>query len=257
MSNKSHENLKDYLDTWYEKVNKIDFIEYDPISIPHRFTTNQDIEIAAFFSAILAWGQRKTIINKTNTIMSLMDESPYQFLMQHQEKDLKKMIGFVHRTFQDVDLIYFIDFLKRHYANYDSLESAFLIGNRDGFKVSESLSHFKKYFFDSPHSLKRTQKHVSSPASGSTCKRLNMFLRWMVRKDDNGVDFGLWKNIPMSALKIPLDVHVENYARQLGLLHRKQRDWKAVEELTENLKAFDPLDPVKYDFALFGMGVMK
>ncbi len=253
----SQDNLKDYLDQWYQKVNVRGFLNDDPISIPHRFVVKQDIEIAAFFSAMLAWGQRKTIINKTNLIMSLMDESPYQFIRHHQEQDLKKLVGFVHRTFQEVDLLYFIDFLKRHYTKHDSLEAAFWIDQKENFNVPQSLKSFKNYFFASPDALKRTEKHISSPESGSTCKRLNMFLRWMVRHDDNGVDFGLWKNIPMSVLKIPLDVHVENYARQLGLLHRKQRDWKAVEELTDNLKKFDPNDPVKYDFALFGMGVMK
>ncbi len=253
----THEHLKDYLDEWYEKVNVVDFIQDDPISIPHRFSLKQDVEISAFFSAILAWGQRKTIVNKTNLIMELMDESPYQFVLNHEEKDLKKMLGFVHRTFQDVDLLYFIDFLKRHYTHHNSLEAAFLLGNEENFSVYKSLSCFKSYFFDSPYSLKRTEKHVSSPVSGSTCKRLNMFLRWMVRKDSKGVDFGLWSQIPMSSLKIPLDVHVENYARQLSLLKRKQRDWQAVEELTDNLKMFDPTDPVKYDFALFGMGILK
>jgi uncharacterized protein (TIGR02757 family) len=252
-----HDKLKDYLDEWYNKVNVIGFLDDDPISIPHRFDTLQDIEIAAFFSAVLAWGQRKTIINKTNLIMCIMDESPHQFILNHQEQDLKKIVGFVHRTFQDVDLLYFIDFLKRHYTQHDSLESAFLMDKNEDFNVSQSLQNFKRYFFNSPHALKRTEKHISSPESGSTCKRLNMFLRWMVRHDDKGVDFGIWKNIPTSELKIPLDVHVEKYARQLGLLHRKQRDWKAVEELTDKLKKFDPIDPVKYDFALFGMGVLK
>lgn len=253
----NHEKLKELLDSWYYKVNKPDFITDDPISVPNRFSLLQDIEISAFFSAVLSWGQRKTIVSKANLLLSLMDNSPYQFIVHHQESDLKKLLGFVHRTFQDSDLLYFIDFLKRHYQLNESLESAFHIQKNIPFNAFDALSGFKQYFFDSPLAPDRTRKHISSPVTGSTCKRLNMFLRWMVRNDPNGVDFGLWTTIPKSELKIPLDVHVEKYARQLGLLKRKQRDWKAVEELTQNLKFFDDSDPVKYDFALFGMGVAK
>jgi uncharacterized protein (TIGR02757 family) len=253
----THEKLKELLDSWYHKVNKPDFIPDDPISVPHRFSQLQDIEIAAFFSAVLAWGQRKTIVSKANLLMTLMDNSPYQFIVHHQENDLKRILGFVHRTFQDTDVLYFIDFLKRHYLLHESLETAFYRNKDTPFNAFDSLSRFKDYFFDSPLAPDRTRKHISSPVSGSTCKRLNMFLRWMVRNDPHGVDFGLWTTIPSSELKIPLDVHVENYARQLGLLKRKQRDWKAVEELTLNPKSFDDSDPVKYDYALFGMGVTK
>lgn len=252
-----HERLKDLLDTWHLKVNRKDFIPDDPISVPHKFALPQDIEIAGFFSAILAWGQRKTIVSKANSLLNLMDNSPYDFILHHKEKDLKPFLGFVHRTFQDVDVLYFMSFLKRHYLLHNSLETAFHPNKEKTFDAYIALCLFKDYFFASPDAPGRTRKHISSPLSGSTCKRLNMFLRWMVRKDSEGVDFGLWKTIPAAELKIPLDVHVENYARQLGLLKRKQRDWKAVEELTLHLKSFDDTDPVKYDFALFGMGVSK
>lgn len=230
------------------------FIELDPISIPHRFHLKQDIEISAFFAATLAWGLRKTIINKVNEIMSLMDEAPYDFILNHQESDRKRFTNFKHRTFNDTDLLYFIDFLQRHYKKHESLQDAFL---DDGNFISskDSLIQFHDYFFNIDYAPHRTRKHVSTPAKKSACKRLNMLLRWMVRKDDIGVDFGLWEKIPIKALMMPLDVHVARVATELGLLKRKQRDWKAVEELTSNLKKYDPEDPIKYDFALFGMGV--
>ena len=249
------DSLKAFLDEWVDKVNVAGFIENDPILIPHRYSVKQDKEIAGFFAAILAWGQRKTIIAKTLELLRLMDEAPYDFIRDHSDRDLKKLIHFVHRTFQVTDLLYFIDFLKRHYQQSDSLEAAFLLGNNPEYNQENALIRFHRYFFDHPHAPARTQKHIATPARKSTCKRLNMYLRWMVRKDDRGVDLGLWTRIPASGLMMPLDVHVENTARSLSLLTRKQRDWQAVTELTEALRQFDPADPVKYDFALFGLGI--
>lgn len=233
--------------------NDLSFIEDDPISIPHRFTKLQDKEISGFFSAIFAWGNRKTIINKANELMELMDNSPHDFVINHREKDLARFERFVHRTFQTTDVLYFIDFLKNHYSRKESLEDAFLLSEIDTYDQKKALIHFHRYFFNWPYAPERTRKHVSTPENKSTCKRLNMYLRWMVRKDEKGVDFGLWDRIPASALMIPFDVHVEKTARKLGLLNRKQKDWQAVEELTAVLRQLDPHDPVKYDFALFGL----
>ncbi len=239
------------------KMNHPDFIIYDPISIPHNFQKKQDIEIAGFFSAVFSWGNRKTIIKKSEELMSLMGNSPFDFILNHSEFDLKSLHGFKHRTFQFTDLLYFISFLRHHYENSNTLEDAFLIKNQGEFLQKTALENFHSYFFSLPFFPQRTQKHISTPAKKATCKRLNMFLRWMVRNDQKGVDFGIWNNIPASQLMIPLDVHVEKTARKLGLLHRKQRDWLAVEEITNNLKKFDPVDPVKYDFALFGLSIEK
>jgi uncharacterized protein (TIGR02757 family) len=249
--------LKDRLDDLVDRVNRLDFIENDPIGIPHRFTSKQDIEISGFLAAILAWGQRKTIINKTNELISMMDNDPYRFIVGHSEEDRKPFVNFVHRTFQGADALYFLEFLQQHYRRFESLEQAFVPNLSTVYRQEDALNHFYQYFSASPHLLQRTLKHIASPAKKSTCKRLNMFLRWMVRSDDRGVDFGIWKSIPMSGLMIPLDVHVEKYSRQFGLLKRKQRDWLAVTELTTSLAMFDEADPVKYDFALFGLGVMK
>jgi hypothetical protein len=213
-------NPKKILEENYLKFNKNDFIKDDPISIPHKFSTHQDIEIMAFFASILAWGLRKTIINKCNLLINLFENKPYDFIMNHEEEDLKRFLDFKHRTFNATDLIYFIEYFC-------------------------SLAYF-------PH---RTRKHIASPARNSACKKLNMFLRWMVRDSSTGVDFGIWKNIKTSQLLMPLDVHVDRQARILGLITRKQRDFKTVLELTKNLKKYDKNDPVKYDFALFGMGV--
>lgn len=243
------------LDCKFNEYNSPSFIENDPISVPHRFKKMQDIEIAAFFSATIAWGNRKSIITSANKLMMLMDNAPHDFILHHQDKDLKRLLDFKHRTFNATDTLYFVEFLKQHYSKYESLESAFLKSEIRN-SQTETLSGFHNYFFsleDSPH---RTRKHIATPVRGSTCKRMNMFLRWMVRKDKNGVDFGLWKKIKPSQLLIPLDVHVDRTARKLGLIKRKQTDWKTVLELTENLKTFDPKDPVKYDFALFGISVL-
>lgn len=250
--------LKDDLDALVDLYNHPSFIEDDPISVPHRFSIPQDIEIIGFWTAILAWGQRVTIINKANLLVELMDNAPYDFILNHEEADLKPFAAFKHRTFNGDDAIYFIHVLRKIYSKYESLESAFTAHRKtDEFQMQEMLFGFHHAFFDDEFALKRTRKHIASPDKNSTCKRLNMFMRWMVRKDDKGVDFGIWNDIPMSALMIPLDVHVEREARALGLLKRKQRDWKSVVELTEHLRSLDPSDPVKYDFALFGKGIHR
>jgi uncharacterized protein (TIGR02757 family) len=247
-------NLKEYLDKKVDEYNQPFFIKNDPISIPHSFLKQQDIEIAGFFAAIFSWGNRTTIINKSKELVSLMDNAPHQFILDHSSGDLKKLKGFKHRTFNTDDLYYFIEFFRRHYSKHDSLEKAFFPSA--GYDVEKGLNHFKQSFFLHEH-LKRTEKHVSSPLQKSTCKRLNMFLRWMVRNDNKGVDFGIWKNIKPSQLICPIDVHVARVARSVGLLQRKQNDWLAAVELTDALRKLDKQDPVKYDFALFGVGVME
>ena len=246
--------LKKFLDSKVKEYNRPAFIKDDPISIPHLFTKKQDIEIAGFFAAIFSWGNRTTIIAKSKELMQRMDNSPYEFIKAHLAKELKKLKGFKHRTFHEDDLYYFVEFLYRHYLKYDSLETAFFPGG--GYNTEQGLIHFKQYFFSFEH-LKRTEKHISSPLQKSTCKRLNMFLRWMVRNDNKGVDFGVWKNISPSQLICPIDVHVARVAKKLGLLKRKQIDWLAATELTEALKQLDKDDPVKYDFALFNLGVIE
>ena len=250
-------DLKIFLDDCVRKYNQPNFIENDPIGVPHRFTKKQDIEISAFWTAMLAWGQRKTIINKATELFNLMDNAPLDFVLNHQEHDRKRFLGFVHRTFQATDTLYFLEFFQWFYQNHNSLEEAFLIGMKsDDAHVGNGLAGFRESFFSLPDAPQRTRKHMPSPATKSTCKRLNMFLRWMVRSDDRGVDFGLWKNIRPAQLLVPLDVHVERHARRFGLLTRPQTDWMAVLELTERLREFDPEDPVKYDFALFGLGAV-
>jgi uncharacterized protein (TIGR02757 family) len=248
------ENLRAFLDTKVSQYNQPGFITNDPISIPHLFTKKQDIEIMGFWAATLAWGQRVTIINKCKELISLMDGAPYDFIMGHEDIDLKKLLHFKHRTFNDIDTLYFIAFFRYHYTNHGSLESAFIPA--DGNYTAEiGLNSFRSYFFSLPDFPHRTKKHVSSPSQKSTCKRLNMFLRWMVRKDDNGVDFGIWNQIKPADLIMPCDLHVERVARKLNLITRKQTDWQTAVELTKRLREFDPLDPVKYDFALFGLGI--
>jgi uncharacterized protein (TIGR02757 family) len=273
--------LKDFLDFKVEQYNRPNFIANDPICIPHQYTIKQDIEIAAFFAAILAWGQRKTIINKCHELFLRMDNQPYQFMLHHGDDDLKRLLGFKHRTFNDTDLLYFAAFFKQHYQQSITLETAFLPQNHlnndhlttngkinkqfssaqnrsieiERYSTEKALNHFRSYFFSLPDFPHRTIKHISSPLQKSTCKRLNMFLRWMVRNDNCGVDFGLWNTIKPSALICPCDVHVDRVARKLGLITRKQTDWLTAIELTENLSRFDIVDPVKYDFALFGLGV--
>ncbi len=252
------EDLKTFLDEKVLTYNQADFIENDPIQIPHQFSRLQDIEIMGFWTAVLAWGQRKTIINKAKELVRLMDGSPYDFIKNHQEKDRQAFEQFKHRTFQATDTLYFLEFLQHFYQKHDSLEIAFSRHlNENDEHVGNALIGFHELFFSLPDAPQRTRKHIATPARKSSCKRLNMFLRWMVRQDDKGVDLGVWKTIQPRQLLMPLDVHVDRIARQLGLLHRKQRDWKSVLELTKNLHQFDKNDPVKYDFALFGIGVME
>jgi len=250
------QGIKDFLDEKVGLYNRPNFIELDPISIPHRFTKKQDIEIAGFFAAILAWGQRKTILNKCNELLGCMDNSPHDFMVNHTDGDLKAVLGFKHRTFNEVDALYFIHFLSWFYRHQDSLEKAFLIGQTGAIDSMESmLIQFQRHFFSLEDAPGRTKKHISSPATRSACKRINMYLRWMVRQDGQGVDFGIWKQISPAQLICPCDLHVDRVGRKLGLITRKQTDWGTAVELTQVLRSFDPLDPVKYDFALFGLGV--
>lgn len=249
--------LKDFFDEKVMQYNQPSFIEHDPLSIPHLFTRRQDIEIAGFFSAIFAWGNRTIIINKSKELLQRMDMAPHDFVLHHQASDLKRLLGFKHRTFNDADILYFIEFFHQHYKLYNSLEGAFTKGfTKKDEHIGPALIYFKQNFFSYEH-LRRTEKHISSPLQKSTCKRLNMFLRWMVRTDKNGVDFGIWKTIKPSQLICPIDVHVARVAQRFHLLQRTQTDWQAAVELTKYLRNLDPVDPVKYDFALFGIGVME
>lgn len=241
------------LEEKYDQFNRKSFIDSDPISIPHLFTKKEDIEIAGFLAATIAWGQRKTIIKNALCLMQLMDNAPYDFVLNHKKVDLKRFDDFKHRTFNSVDICYFIIALKHIYKNYGGLENVFAQHKNN---IQLSIHNFKTTFFEIEHP-KRTTKHVSNPLKNSSAKRINMFLRWMVRNDKRGVDFGIWDSIKMKNLMCPLDVHSGNVARKLGLLKRKQNDWKAVEELTENLREFDENDPIKYDFSLFGLGVFE
>jgi uncharacterized protein (TIGR02757 family) len=240
----------------YEQYNRPNFIANDPVSIPHQFQKKQDIEIMGFWAAVLAWGQRKTIIQKCQDLVTRMDGTPHDFVLNYTESDLKRFLGFKHRTFNDTDTLYFLLFFQEYYRSHDSLEDAFLIGFSASLpNVESSLINFHNRFFDIELSPQRTRKHVATPVRGSSCKRLNMFLRWIVRNDDRGVDFGLWKRLSPSQLVCPCDVHVDRVARKLGLISRPTTDWRTAVELTEALKSIDPNDPVKYDFALFGLGV--
>lgn len=247
--------LKEFLEEKADQYNSPDFITTDPIQIPHKFTKKEDIEIIGFLAATLAWGQRSTIIKNTNRLVELMDGAPFDFIRHHTEADRARFEGFVHRTFNYDDILYFMAALQHLYARHGGLEQALMpLAGEDNMKGA--LSRFRSVFFEKEH-LSRTRKHVSDPESNSACKRLNMYLRWMVRKDQRNVDFGLWKNHSPALLSCPLDVHTGNVARKLGLLIRKQNDWKAVEELDHALRSFDAADPVKYDFALFGLGAFE
>ncbi len=251
-------DLKALLDAFVDKYNRPGFIDTDPVSVPHRFTKKQDIEIAGLLAATLAWGQRSVIISKSLELMKLMDFSPHEFVLHHKDRDLKPFLHFKHRTFNATDALYFVHFLKKTYQRMNSMEELFLKGMDDhSTHTGPGIEHFRQAFIGDPAFPHRTGKHVGNPARNSACKRINMFLRWMVRKDDKGVDFGIWKKIEPRQLICPLDVHVERVAGKLGLLKRKQRDWRAAVELTERLRLLDPGDPVKYDFALFGMGVFE
>ena len=250
--------IKKEFDSMVDLHNRPVFIKDDPILIPRLFSKKQDIEIAGFFAAIFSWGNRTTIINKSRELMQLMDNAPHVFCMQATPKQLKRLLHFKHRTFNATDLLYFIEFFKFHYSNNDSLETAFTKGmNKKDKTVEKGLVGFYDYFFSLPHISERTRKHIASPEKNSSCKRLNMFLRWMVRNDNKGVDLGIWKNILPSQLICPVDVHVARVAQRFGLLQRKPIDWQAALELTDYLRTLDAADPVKYDFALFGTGVME
>lgn len=254
---KIKEGIKELLEEKYDQYNSKGFIENDPIQIPHLFSRKEDIEIAGFLSATIAWGNRKSIITNATKLMSLMDNAPFEFVTQHTAKDLRKFDGFVHRTFNDVDCTFFIRSLKNIYSKHQGLEKAFSKGIEDGdVDVKNAIINFREQFLKPTHQ-KRSEKHISNPEKNSSAKRLCMYLRWMVRKDTKGVDFGIWKSIKPSLLCLPLDVHTGNVSRKLGLLERKQDDWKAVEEITSVLRQFDPKDPIKYDFSLFGLGVYK
>ena len=249
------EDLKDFLDNKVLQYNNPKFIESDPIQIPHQFSIKEDIEIAGFLTATIAWGNRKSIIINAKRLLELLDNSPYDFIINHKETDLEKLQPFVHRTFNGDDTIQFIKCLKNIYEKHNGLEAVFAKhAEKDSLQIS--ISKFKTTFFEVEH-LPRTQKHVSDPLKNSAAKRINMFLRWMVRNDKTGVDFGIWKSLSPTQLSCPLDVHSGNVARKLGLLNRKQNNAKALFELDSALRKLDPKDPIKYDFALFGLGVFE
>ena len=252
----SSENIKSFLDEKIQLFNRAEFIETDPIQVPALFTSKENIEIAGFLAATIAWGQRPTIIRNALKLIALMQNNPFEFLQNSSEDDWDMFQNFKHRTFNGSDCIYFMKSLKNIYQNHGGLEQVFTDGFRSGNSVFSALVYFRKVFFELEHE-RRTEKHVSDVEKGAAAKRLNMYLRWMVRNDQANVDFGIWKQIPTSALMLPLDVHTGNVARKLGLLTRTQNDWRAVEEITAKLREFDPEDPIKYDFALFGLGVFE
>ena len=251
----NNRQLHALLEEKVEQFNNVTFIEPDPISVPHRFSKKQDIEIAALFAALLAWGNRTTIINSCNKLVKLMDDAPHDFIKNHCEAERQRFEKWVHRTFQFPDLLYFLEFLQFHYSRHESLEIAFSNGLKSSDRtVENALIHFHNYFFSLPH-LQRTEKHLQTPIRKSACKRLNLYLRWMVRKDNKGVDFGIWHNIGMQRLICPLDVHVHRTAITLKLITRTQPDWQCAALLTKKLRSFDANDPVKFDYALFGLGL--
>ncbi|WP_372752667.1 TIGR02757 family protein [Mariniflexile sp.] len=247
--------LKDFLDTKVLEYNNPKFIDSDPIQIPHQFSLKEDIEISGFLTATISWGNRKSIITNANKLMELLDNAPFDFVINHQENDLEKLLPFVHRTFNGDDAIQFIKSLQHIYSKYDGLEAVFS-KNAETDSLQNAISKFKAIFFETEH-LNRTQKHISDPLKNSAAKRINMFLRWMIRNDKSGVDFGIWNSLSPAQLSCPLDVHSGNVARKLSLLHRKQNDGKALLELDAALRQLDSNDPVKYDFALFGLGVFE
>ena len=249
----THKDLKDFLDDKVALYQKPNFINDDPISIPHEFSLKEDVEISAFLSATIAWGRRAMIMKNARGMMTILDNSPYDFILNASEKEINKSLNFCHRTFQGVDLQTFIYALRNIYQNHNGLEACFYTEKVD---MSEGISNFKQTFFSIEH-LQRTQKHISDPLKGSASKRLIMFLRWMVRPNNKGVDFGVWKTLNPSQLSCPLDVHTANVARKLGLINRKANDWKTVKELDVHLRSFCKEDPAKYDFALFGLGIYE
>ncbi|MGY6561340.1 MAG: TIGR02757 family protein [Luteibaculaceae bacterium] len=250
------EHLKEFLEAKYHKYSELWFIDTDPISIPHKFSKIQDIEISSFLSAVIAWGQRKTIINNATKLMELMENDPHNFILHSSKKDLHRFEGFVHRTFNGTDCMWFIEKLKSIYGKHQSLEDYYLENTTlDTYSAQHQISDFKARFMHGAPA--RTKKHLASPAVGSTAKRINMWLRWMVRKDAYGIDFGIWNKLSPSKLYLPLDVHTARVGRALGLINSTQDNWKTVEELTENCRKLCPLDPVKYDLALFGIGAFE
>jgi uncharacterized protein (TIGR02757 family) len=249
-------DLKEFLDYKILQYNTPEFVHNDPVSIPHLFSKKEDVEISGFLTAIIAWGNRKAIIKAAMQLMELMDHSPFDFVMNAGEAELTQIQNYYYRTFRGCDLGYFLTSLKNIYSINHGIEHIFTSGYLQNKSIWKAISNARQMFFSLPHP-ERTEKHFSSPLSGSACKRINMFLRWMVRNDPSGIDFGIWNGIPASALLCPLDLHTGNVARKLGLIHRKQNDRQAVDELMTTLRAFDPDDPVKYDFALFGLGVFE
>lgn len=248
-------DLKNFLDEKVEEFNRPEFIETDPIQVAKQFSEKENVEIAGFLTATISWGNRAVIIKNAFRLMELLDNQPHDFVLNASDNDLKGINRFVHRTFNGSDLVYFIQSLQNIYRNYGGLQNIFEDGYKNGNSVFMALSHFHNIFFE--HSGERTRKHISNVKKGASAKRLNMYLRWMCRTDNAGVDFGLWNGIPASALMLPLDVHTGNVGRKLGLLQRRSNDWKAVDEITSTLRSFDPSDPIKYDFALFGLGVFE
>jgi len=249
----THSELKEFLDEKVDLYLRADFVGDDPISIPHQFEKKEDIEISAFLSATIAWGRRAMIMKNAKRMMLIMDNSPYDFIMNASDKEIKNSLDFCHRTFQGIDLHTFIQGLRNIYQNHNGLEACFYTNKED---MSKGISDFKKTFFSIEHPL-RSEKHISDPLRGSAAKRLIMFLRWMVRSNKEGVDFGIWKSLNPAQLSCPLDVHTANVGRKLGLIKRKANDWKTVKELDVHLRKFCPEDPAKYDFALFGLGVYE
>jgi uncharacterized protein (TIGR02757 family) len=249
------EEIRSFLNFKADQYNNPKFIEHDPVSIPHHFSLKEDREIAGFLAATISWGNRKSILKSANKMMELLGESPFDFVMSHRSSDLKKLEGFVHRTFNGEDLVFFVKALRHVYKKHGGLETVFQNQQQDD-SLQGGITYLRKIFFQITHSH-RSEKHISDPEKGSAAKRINMFLRWMVRNDGRGVDLGLWPSVSPSALSCPLDVHSGNVARKLGLLQRKQNDALAVKELDEQLRMMDPSDPVKYDFALFGLGVFE
>ena len=255
LSKMNFSDLKSFLDEKVTLYNNPNFIESDPVQIPHLFSQKEDIEIAGFLSATIAWGNRKMIIQNSHKMMNLLGNSPYDFVMSHSDNDLEKLSTFVHRTFNGQDFVTFVKGLQHIYTHHNGIEAVFAL-HQENHHLGKSIHEFRKLFFEISHES-RTQKHISDPLNNSAAKRINMYLRWMIRKDNAGVDLGIWKSISPHKLSCPLDVHSGNVARKLELLTRKQNDGKALAELDAQLRSLDATDPVKYDFALFGLGIFE
>ncbi len=246
--------LKDFLDKEAERYNRAEFIKEDPVSVPHLFTKKEDVEIAGFLTALISWGRRPNILKAARGLMELMEMAPYEFITTAEAAQKKRLEQFVYRTFQPDDLLFLMEALKVIYLERGGLEAVFMEGYGKKGSVKEGICFLREQLLEVPH-LRRSEKHLANPAAGSAAKRINMFMRWMVRSDNRGVDFGIWKSISPAHLIVPLDVHSGRVARKLGLLHRRQNDWKAADELTQSLITFSPDDPVRYDYALFGLGI--